>query len=157
MDINFTDTKKLDNSVAPRTKSSRGSKVFLILSLLLIIALAAAGYFFWQWNLLRNNPAISGVEESKDLVEEIGRMILLPEGELPTVATVTDPAALSNQPFFANAKVGYKVLVYSLAKKAILYDPVNNKIIEVGPISTADAPVDSGATNTEPKEEPKKN
>jgi len=131
--------------------------IFLSFLVIIIISISAAGFFFWKWNTLRNDPAISGVEESKDLVEEIGRMILLPEGELPTVATVTDPAALSNQPFFANSQIGYKVLVYSLAKKAILYDPVNNKIIEVGPISMADAPIDGGTTNTEPKEESKKN
>ncbi|MEK7084254.1 MAG: hypothetical protein AAB932_03410 [Patescibacteria group bacterium] len=33
--------------------------------------------------------------------------------------------------------IGYltKVLIYTNAKKVILYDPVNNKIVEVAPLS----------------------
>ncbi len=47
------------------------------------------------------------------------------------------------QPFFANAQVGDKVLIYYKAKKAILYNPTDNKIVEVGPISDPQA---TGAT-----------
>ena len=51
------------------------------------------------------------------------------------MATVSDLEKLKDQPFFAKAKIGDKVLIYTDAKKAILYDPVNDKIVEVAPIN----------------------
>ncbi len=53
----------------------------------------------------------------------------------PTVATVSDPAKLQGQTFFANAKVGDKVLIYTNAKMAYLYDPISNKLINVAPLN----------------------
>ena len=38
-----------------------------------------------------------------------------------------------------NAKVGFKVLIYTQAKKAILYDPGANKIVEVAPVNIGDS------------------
>ena len=51
--------------------------------------------------------------------------------------TVTDKEKLSGQLFFANAKNGDKVLVYEKAKKAFLYDPDADIVIEVGPVLAA--------------------
>lgn len=75
-------------------------------------------------------------KEAGDLVAEIGALILLPEGEVPTVATVSDPAKLASQVFFKNAKIGDKVLLYTKAKKAYLYRPAKHLLIEVAPITT---------------------
>lgn len=97
-------------------------------------SLLAGGYFYWQWNTLKNNPGIATEDENKKLIRDLSKLILLPD-EVPTIATVTDPSKLSDQAFFANAKVGYKVLVFSIAKKAILYDPFTHKVIEVGPVN----------------------
>jgi hypothetical protein len=75
--------------------------------------------------------------EISTLIERVGKLIVLPEGEEPTVATVSDPAKLKDQVFFANAKVGDKVLIYTKARKAYLYDPEGDILLEVAPI-TAD-------------------
>lgn len=77
----------------------------------------------------------SAQEEVKKLVSEVGKLIELPTGEDPTVATVTDISKLKDQPFFARAKNGDKVLIYTTAKKAILYDPSLKKVIDVAPIN----------------------
>lgn len=74
--------------------------------------------------------------EVGNIVEEVGALIMLPDGETPTVATVTEPEKLKDQAFFAHAKVGDKVLLYTIAKKAYLYDPLAKKLIEVAPITT---------------------
>ena len=42
---------------------------------------------------------------------------------------------MKGQTFFVQARNGDKVLIYSKAQEAILYDPVANKIVSVGPIS----------------------
>ncbi|KKS75477.1 hypothetical protein A2781_02520 [Candidatus Gottesmanbacteria bacterium RIFCSPHIGHO2_01_FULL_42_27] len=81
------------------------------------------------------------------IIAKVGKLIKLPEDELPTIATISDLDKLKGQPFFARAKVGDKVLLYTQAKKAILYDPKDNVIIEVGPLvmpSGSPAPSISG-------------
>ena len=115
--------------------SNNQKVVWGILAVLVVIALGAAVYFYVQLNQLRENPQKVAQEEAKSLVTKVGKLIVLPEGEEPTVATVTDPNLLRDQPFFANAKTGDKVLIYTNARKAILYNPEENKIIEVAPVS----------------------
>ncbi len=134
-----------NNQKINKPNSRRVAKIFTLLFILLVIALGAAGYFFWQWNTLKNNPDAVAQNENRELVATIGKIILLPEGEEPTVATVTDPAALADQPFFENAEIGFKVLVYSMAKKAILYDPFSNRIIEIGPVTIPPEAAASGS------------
>lgn len=73
--------------------------------------------------------------EVANLVEEVKKLISVPSDEMPTVATVSDSEKLKNNAFFANAMNGDKVLIFTTTKKAILYRPSENKIIEVGPIS----------------------
>ena len=113
-------------------------KVFLVLAGLLIFFLAIAAtitsvYLYNQYQALKKTvpPTQSEVQA---LVAKIGKLIKLPEGELPTVATITDLSKLDDQPFFAKAKVGDKVLLFTQAKKAILYDPIGNVVVEVGPL-----------------------
>ena len=83
---------------------------------------------------LKNNPAQVAQEETNTLVKKVSEFLTLPD-EQPTLATVTDPKLLRDQPFFAQAQTGDKVLIYALAKKAILYRPSTNKVIEVAPIN----------------------
>jgi len=73
--------------------------------------------------------------EITTLIERVGKLIKLPTGEEPTVATVSDPAKLKDQVFFANAQVGDKVLIYTKARKAYLYDPEGDILLEVAPIT----------------------
>lgn len=126
-------------------------KIGLFFSFLLIISGGIIGavsgvYYFnkFQTNEKRFREAsVVNQADVESLVAKVGKLIKLPEDELPTVATVTDLERLKDQPFFAKAKVGDKVLLYPQAKKAILYDPLNNLIVEVGPliIPTATPPL----------------
>jgi hypothetical protein len=98
---------------------------------------------------IQSDPQIQASLEIDQLVNQVGQLITLPSGEQPTVATVTDLSQLQNQPFFTNAQVGDKVLIYSTAKEAILYRPSDNKIIEVAPLNNSDtAGVSSTSTTT---------
>lgn len=132
------------NSKAPFLRLSRSPFSFasLILTFLVIAAIATSFYLYDQYQKtnkelerLRANPREVAQEESKTLITKVGRLVALPEGEDPTVATITDIEKLKNQPFFARAKNGDKVLIYTQAKKAYLYDPVANKVVEVAPVN----------------------
>ena len=77
---------------------------------------------------------------------------MLPTGETPTIATVTDASKLKDQAFFTNAVTGDKVLIYTNAKKAFLYRPSTNKIINIAPVNlgsgTGAAPAATTPTTT---------
>ena len=108
----------------------------IILLAIAITSLIVAGYFYTEVGRLRADPQAAANNELQEIVAKVGKLFVLPEGEEPTLATVADPEQLKDQPFFVRAKKGDKVLVYNKAQKAILYDPVLNKIIEVAPITS---------------------
>lgn len=84
---------------------------------------------------VQSDPAAKTKEANKQLVEQVGKLISLPQDETPTIATVSDLSKLQGQPFFANAQIGDKVLIYQIDGKAILFRPTENKIIELAPIN----------------------
>lgn len=106
-----------------------------LLVFLAVVTSASAVYFYQRAAALKANPDLAAQKEAADVVSRLGKLILLPAGEIPTVASVNDPAKLKDQPFFANAKVGDKVLLYQSARKAYLYDPSADKIINVDSIT----------------------
>ena len=109
--------------------------ILAILVGVVVLSSVTAVYFYSQYSGLVQNPNKVAQEEVTTLVAQVGKLIVLPEGETPTLATVTDPKKLKDQSFFAKAQKGDKVLIYTNAKKAILYNPESNKIVEVAPIN----------------------
>ncbi len=110
---------------------------FVVLVLITIFSVGSAFYFYRQYENLKIKPVVvqQAEDEIKTILAAVGKLIVLPKGETPTVATVADPSQLRDQPFFANAKKGDRVLIYSDARKAILYSESQNKIVEVAPIN----------------------
>jgi len=51
------------------------------------------------------------------------------------LATVTDKEKVKDQPFFARAENGDKVLIYANSKKAYLFRPVANRVIDMTTLS----------------------
>ena len=85
------------------------------------------------------DPNAAILKEVKALTGQIGKSMELPAGEQPTLATVTDQTKLGGQDFFAHAQNGDKLLVYSNARKAILYRPSSGKVIDVTNLISAQA------------------
>lgn len=111
-------------------------KYLLPALVVLVVAVSAVAFYFYKKSLdLERNPQKVTQNEIKKLVAQVSRLMILPENETPTLATVADPAKLKDQIFFAKATKGDKVLIYTNAKKAILYNPETNKIVEVAPIN----------------------
>jgi hypothetical protein len=126
-----------------------GLKIIIVATI--VIAIVISFYFYFQYRKtqkLLQNPTLIAAQEAKSLVARVVVLIELPSNEDPTIATVSDKNKLANQPFFANSQNGDKVLIYSRAKKAILYRPSINKIIEVAPISSEIQPSGSNPAPT---------
>lgn len=110
-----------------------------ILFLLALLFVGTTTFYYRENSRLRNNSEQAAQESIMELVNTVSKLIILPQGETPTVATVTDPEKLKKeQSFFVNASAGDKILIYTGARKAFMYNPTLNKIIEVAPIVIGD-------------------
>jgi hypothetical protein len=103
----------------------------------LALGIISNAYFFLQYQKLKQNPAAVQEQEAKELVDQVGSILLLPS-EVPTIATVLDPDMLKQQAFFEHAIVGDKVLVFASARQAVLYRPSEHKIIAISMLSSQD-------------------
>lgn len=134
-------------------KLNKRAAAMILVTLVAAIAIILAGYFYLEVRQLKQNPQLTAQEEASELVWKVSKLIVLPEGETPTVATVADPDALKDQAFFAKAQKGDKVLIYPQAKKAVLYSVSMNKVIDVAPLNiNQPAPVTPPSAD-QPKEE----
>jgi len=118
------------------------SGLFLALSL---IGIGTGVYFYRQYKASEEklkNPTEAAKKEAQELVIKIGKLIILPNEE-PQVATVGDVETLKkSQQFFLDAQNNDKILIFPNAKKAILYRPSTNIIVNVAPI------IDQGNSST---------
>lgn len=133
--------------LSQRKKMLRVNPFYVATAILFIVLLGGAAFFGYQYFILQkqfqNSPAATqkaAQEEARKLVAEVGKLMVLPNNELPTVATVTDINKLKDQVFFQQAKNGNKVLIFTNAKLAILYDPQIHKIVNVGPVNIGTQP-----------------
>jgi len=103
---------------------------FVILALIAIVAVFLAIKLSMDVQRLKSPQAIAK-EEVIDIVAAVSKVMTLPQDETPTIATVVDPDKVRGQEFFANTEKGDKILIYTTAKKAILWRPSTNQVIKV--------------------------
>ncbi|MFA5358568.1 MAG: hypothetical protein WC310_01945 [Patescibacteria group bacterium] len=106
----------------------------VVIILLAVGGIATSIYYSNRYRQLKANPDIEAQKETETLVSAVSKIMELPADETPTVATIMDKDKLKDQPFFAKAENGDKLLAYTKAMQAILYRPSTNKIINVAPI-----------------------
>ena len=118
-------------------------KIFIVGVILLVGVLGANSYRLSKQNrvlglqleTLKQDPQSIAKEEIKQLTEKLSKLVVLPEGEEPVVATVTDREKLKDQPVFAKAENGDKILIYAKAQKAYIYSPTKNVLVDVVPVN----------------------
>ncbi|MEO8105568.1 MAG: hypothetical protein ABI602_04520 [Candidatus Saccharibacteria bacterium] len=126
--------KKIAKSKRFRRKL-RGNWKLLVIIALSVALLAIAGLF---WRHMTAGQSLQGKAELQRVEKEIEKHYVLPSDEVPALATVTDKNKLTT-PFFKSAQNGDKILIYQKNKIAIIYRPVIDRIIAVGPVAL-DAP-----------------
>jgi len=124
--------------IAGKTIKTKTIVVASIATVITLASVATAIFFYAKYQstlTTMSNPTEAASLETKKLLDTVGRFMELPSGEEPTVATVTDSERLKEQQFFANSQNGDKVIIYTGAKRAILFRPTTGKIIDVAPIN----------------------
>lgn len=128
---------------------------FAVLLLIAIGGVGSSAYFYNQYTKAQVLGAQNEYSEVKSIVESVGKLMDLPSDE-PTVATVSDVEKLRTQAFFNRAENGDKLLIYQTTKKAILYRPSTNKIIDVATVNLGEpSPPSAAASSTSPEPEVK--
>lgn len=125
--------------IAEKPNRSRRLPMFFLVAFVMI-ALVAIVYFYRENVKLKQGVASAEQNTAESTIDLVGQLVVLPEGEEPTIATVTDPEILKSQVFFANAQMGDRVLIYTNARKAILYRPSLHKIVEIAPLTIGEQP-----------------
>ncbi len=171
----MVDEQKVEEVEASKSESKVGffkiftfGVPFIVVLVLIIVVALGVGYGVYKYpskfGLALPSETQSQVEVS-ELISKVSALIELPSDEQPTIATVSDVEALrQTQPFFSKAENGDRVLIFTGAKRAIVYREATNKIIDVGAVNIQ-APTDIGQANDlgpvptstpdpEPSEEP---
>lgn len=134
----------------PKTKSVVQIVAIIVAALLILAGIGGTYYFYRQYNkakALLSDPNAVDKAESEVILGKIKKLMILPSNENPSIATVLDAGKLKDQPFFANAENGDKVVIYTKSQIAILYSPGKNLIVNVAPISSGEN-VDQTQTET---------
>jgi hypothetical protein len=122
---------------------------FVILAFLAVAGASAGIYYYYQYKSVVKRSQ-DPQAEIKDILAKVSKLMELPEGEDPTVATVQDADQIRSQPFFTKAQNGQRVILYTNARLAILFDEKANKIINVGAINVGTPSAATPETTPEP-------
>lgn len=135
----ITPTPNADDSEPKKRLSLRRRFTKKSLPWLLIVGLVAVSLFLLlQYRTAQAKLQSTGAASAQQvdtLIAKVSKLVIVPQNEKPTVATVLHADKLRSQSFFVNAQDGDKVLVYSKEKEAILYRPKTNQIVTIAPVS----------------------
>lgn len=107
----------------------RNAVIIGIAGILLLFVIGFLAYFAYF-----APEAVSRREVSK-WVHIIGALVVLPTGETPTLATVTNKDKLDDQAFFQQTENGDRMLIYPRAGRAFLYRPSMEKVVGMTEVS----------------------
>jgi len=121
---------------------STGAKIIVGLSIIAVVGVG--GWFAWRSqsvndlaDLSTNLGAKLTDEQVQRVVKHLATFVAIPEGEQPSAVVLDDTEERARQQsFFRDAKDG-DILVY-FANRAIIYDPIADKLVNVGPVVRAE-------------------
>jgi hypothetical protein len=126
-------------SVKPRKSFRvRWTRSNIVTAALVVLLVCVSAYFYnrsRQAELQLSGDNVAAQQAVKRVVKKVSGHMILPTDEQPTLATVSDVTKVRDQPFFTHAQNGDQVLVYTQTRKAILYRPSADRIVEVAPLS----------------------
>jgi hypothetical protein len=127
-------------------------KIAYLLAFILFAGAACSAYYFYaqyqktrqELSSLKSKVQTNSQSDYTKIVDAVGKLMELPQST-PTVSIIKDIASFKGQPFFDQAKNDDVLLIYSDTKKAILYRPSSNKIIDITTVNISNSA--AGQTN----------
>lgn len=142
---NTTKTPSTVSGNKPKTDKKKRKlipKASTIVIVILLLALAGGGYYFYNKysetkQEVEKLSTVQGQQElnksqTEQLLSEMRSIIVLPTGEDPVVATITDVKQLDKNEFYKDAQNDDRVIVFAKAQKAYIYRPSTKTIVNVG-------------------------
>ena len=138
---------------APIESTNGGERVSkplgrLLLEALLVVLVVGLGG--WAWSLktdnnnlnkqvnnlgqqvtsLQSNPLLVAEKKQNEILAAVGRLTVLPSGEVPTISEVTDASAVKKSvPDLKDVQNGDKILFYLKSGQIIQYRPSTDKVV----------------------------
>ena len=113
-------------------------KALIILLVLFLLSTFLAALFYQRSKKLQLDFLNSGkirtvkLTQHQTLLAELEKRMVLPKGN-PLIFNVSDLPQLTTQNFFNGSKPTDKLFIFEKDEKAIIYDPLDHKIVNVGP------------------------
>jgi hypothetical protein len=110
----------------------------IIVTIVLVVLVAVSAYLFVQ-NRRLQDPTRQERELTAKLQKQLRGKLAVGKDEQPLLyATVSDPAALAEQPFYQKAQQGDVVLLYQETGLAVLYRQETRQIVSAIPVGSQD-------------------
>lgn len=132
-----------ESSTVPNGDNNKKSKKtvkwgVIGLATLAAVSLGVAGYFYVQYQDVKNDPNAAledrNADETSRVLTKLKSVLQVDEADSPTVARVDDPGKLknANEQFYANVQQGDYLILYP--QRVIIFRESNNQIVNVAPI-----------------------
>lgn len=128
------ETTEKKTSKKPRRKFKLDYQKVLIV-LLVLFSIFMISQYRSAKDKVQTNSSTNNSRQAASVVSRVNKLIILPKNENPKIFVVKDLTKLKDNPFYANAKNGDVTLVYTNQKRAILYRPSENIIVNVANVT----------------------
>ena len=111
--------------------------ILFIILVLFLISVSFNFYLYFKYKkdrVLIIKPQAILEDMTAEAPTKVSKLMRLPQDEQPQVFTINGNTP-RNQSFIKEAKNGDVLLLYLKNQKAILFDPVKNQILKVGPLT----------------------
>lgn len=116
------------------------NKTVVIIIGIIALALVATFVVLRMYQAAPNQSESSSVGDAADTMTSIARLMLIPN-EKPVIATINEAQKLiASQAFYMGAIDGDKLVMFPNAKKAVIYSPTRNLIVNSGPFVIGSGP-----------------
>lgn len=118
------------------SKKKSGKFILVVLVVMLVGGSIGFGaYALKKYQDVKKNPGSVVANNNKVLLDKLGKILQLPTGEDPQIASVSDKSKLGSDPFFRDVENNDYLIVYTKARRIIVYRESANKVINQGPFT----------------------